>query len=82
MPGPLQCGLQECSEEGPPGSGGPQNGGEGPEWVRKGTLCVARLVVILIRDGFPLFCFTPTVGEDSPLKAKEIWIGSLVRWVV
>lgn len=35
MPRPLQRGLQECGEEGPTGSGGPQDGGEGPQWVRE-----------------------------------------------
>lgn len=30
MPRPLQRGLQECGEEGPAGSGGPQDGREGP----------------------------------------------------
>lgn len=35
VPRPLQRGLQECGEEGPPGSGGPQDGGEGPKWVRE-----------------------------------------------
>ena len=34
MPRPLQRGLQERGPEGPAGVGGPQDGGEGPQWVR------------------------------------------------
>lgn len=43
MPCPLQRGLQECGEEGPPGSGGPQDGGEGPKWVREQERVTLRL---------------------------------------
>lgn len=35
MPRPLQRGLQERGAEGPSGSRGPQDGGEGSKWVRK-----------------------------------------------
>lgn len=35
VPRPLQRGLQECGEEGPPGAGGPQDGGERPQRVRE-----------------------------------------------
>lgn len=35
MPRPLQRGLQERGEEGPPSSRGPQDGGEGPKRVRE-----------------------------------------------
>ncbi|TKS88317.1 40S ribosomal protein S19 [Collichthys lucidus] len=35
MPGALQRRLQERGEEGTPGSGGPQDGGKGPKWVRE-----------------------------------------------
>lgn len=44
---PLQCRLQERGQEGSPGSGGPQDGGEGPQWVREvDTGCVCCDVVI------------------------------------
>lgn len=35
MPSPLQRWVQECGEKGPSSSGGPQDGGEGPQWVRE-----------------------------------------------
>lgn len=35
MPRPLQRRIQERGEEGPASSGGPQDGGEGSQWVRR-----------------------------------------------
>lgn len=43
LPGPLQRGIKECCKKGPPGPGGPQDGREGPKWVRereRAALCL------------------------------------------